>query len=79
MVDELKKQIKRLENQIVSEKQIIEAFETYTESEMKKTVIIQGRGVIRGLENGIESLNYVLDQIAPAHVQLTLIIKEVKK
>lgn len=71
MLEELKKQIERMENQLESEKMVVKAWESYTESALKTIVLNQAHGVIRGLEVGLESLEYVLDRAEPKNVQMT--------
>ena len=60
LVEEIKNQLKRIEAQIETEKRIHQVWTNYKDCEMKKQVINQSIGVVRGLEVAKESLEYLL-------------------
>jgi hypothetical protein len=62
LILEINKQLKRITDQIETEKRIHEVWTRYKDCDMKTQVIHQSIGVIRGLEIAKESLEYILAQ-----------------
>jgi hypothetical protein len=71
LISEVKKQLKRIEAQIETEKRIHDAWTKYVDCEIKTVVIHQSIGVIRGLEIAKESLEYILNHADPMKDQMT--------
>jgi hypothetical protein len=65
LIQEIKKQLERINAQIETEKRIHAVWSTYADCTIKTAVIHQSIGLIRGLEIAKESLEYTLKQAEP--------------
>jgi hypothetical protein len=70
-VEEIQRQLDRIEEQIKSIQKVHATWTKYKECEMKTAVIHQSIGMIHGLEAAKESLEYIRDQQQPPNEQLT--------
>ena len=61
-MDEIQKQIERINVQIESERRIAESWKRFVDCDIKTAVIHQAIGVIRGLETAKEALEYIMKQ-----------------